>query len=342
MADKTSTIRCAIIGYGGAFNMGRAHGNWINAAPGMEVVAVCDLDASREAAAKEDFPGCEFYTDVSELLSGCDFDLAAIVTPHNTHAAISVQCSQAGKHVVVEKPMCISVAEADAMIGAAQAAGTIVTVFHNRRHDGDFLALKEIVEKGLIGDVFKVEVFMGGYGHPGTWWRANKAISGGAFYDWGAHLVDWLLHVMPQRMTQVSGWFHKLVWMDVTNEDHVHAVIVFESGATADVQLSSLARVGKPRWLLLGTKGAIKDAGGHFEVSSEVEGIPAEMRIAYKKADWAEMPFYTNLAKHLLEGAPLEVTPESARRPIAVFETAEKSSAAGQPLPVPHEEELHL
>lgn len=336
-APKKTTLRCAVIGYGGAFNMGKHHADAMNAAPGFEFVAACDVDPARMEAAAADYPGIETYTDVGKMLAEGDFDLVTVITPHNTHADLAVRCAKAGKHVVVEKPMCISVKEADAMIAAAEASGTVLTVFQNRRHDGDFLALKEIVEKGLIGDVFRLEVMGVGWGKPGTWWRSDKAISGGAFYDWGAHMVDWLLHIIPQPIESVTGFFHKLVWHQVTNEDHVQALIKFESGAVADIQLSSIQRIGKPRWLVLGTKGSVVAEGDTFRVVTEVKGYTAELRVPHKQSHW--QGFYDNLSAHILRGGPLEVTPQSSRRVIAVMEAAEVSSKTGKPQPIAHESE---
>lgn len=330
------TIRCAVIGYGPAFNMGRAHGNWIQQTEGLELVAVCDVDPQRTAAALQDFPHIRTYNDVGQLLRKQEFDLAVIVLPHNLHAPVALQCLRAGKHVVVEKPMCITVREADRMIEAAQRQGVMLSVFHNRRWDGDFMALREAAQRGLVGQIFHVEMFGGGFRHPGKWWRADKAISGGAFYDWGAHFLDWLLHLIPERVVGVTGFFHKLVWHDATNEDNVEAVLRFESGAMAHVQLSSIAHAGKPRWFILGTKGAIVDrGGGAFAYFTQVDGIGVEGRIPYKESQW--IAYYQNIAGHLLRGEELAVKPEEARRVIAIMETAERSSQVGKTLPVPHE-----
>ncbi len=328
-------VRCAIIGYGGAFNMGRAHAQWMRDTGRMVPVAVCDPDRSRLKAAREELGDVRAFTSLSTMLKGVRFDLATIITPHNTHAELAIQCSEAGKHVVVEKPMCIRVREATAMIKAAKAAKTTLTVFHNRRHDGDYLRIKELVDKGLIGDVFHVEMYGGGYGHPGTWWRADKEISGGAFYDWGAHYLDWLLNIVPSKVESVTGFFHKLVWTDVTNEDQVHAVIRFANGCVADVQQSSIARAGKPRWRILGTKGAIIDHDGLLLVNTELDGMSAEMTVPYAESRWER--YYQNLAAHLLDGAPLDVKPEEARRVIAIMEVAERSSKTKQAERVPYE-----
>jgi len=330
------TVRCAVIGYGPAFNMGKAHVDWISQTEGLEAVAVCDIDPKRTEAAKKDFPAIQTFNDVAQMLKRAEIDLVTVVTPHNSHAPLAIECIKAGKHVIVEKPMCITAAEATSMIEAAEKAKAMLTVFHNRRWDGDYLAIKEAVKSGLIGDVFHVELFGGGYGHPGYWWRSDKRVSGGAFYDWGAHLIDWLLGLVPGRIVGVMGFFHKLVWHDVTNEDQVQAVIHFENGAVADVQLSQVARVGKPRWRILGTKGGILDHGGNsFKMNSQIGGLVVEADVKYKESDWPA--YYRNIAAHLLRREPLAVTPESARRVIAIMETAEKSARSGKTEPVPYE-----
>lgn len=333
---RKKSLRCGIVGYGGAFDMGKAHATWINATPGLEAVAVCDLDPARLEAASTDFPGIRTFTDLETMLRDGNVDLVTIVTPHNTHAPLALQCLQAGKHVVTEKPMCLTVAEADAMIEAARKAGVMLSPFHNRRWDGDYLAMLEVIEKGLLGEVFHVEAFGGGYHHPGHWWRSDKTISGGAFYDWGAHFVFWTLGLLPHPIASVTGFFHKRVWHDVTNEDHTQAVLRFTNGAYADVQLSTIARAPKPRWRILGTKGGLIDEGkGSFTVFTEVSGYPARVEVEYRKSNW--QAYYDNVAAHLLQGEPLEITPEKGRRVIAVIETAERSVRSGRAEPVPGE-----
>jgi predicted dehydrogenase len=336
-------IRCGIIGYGGAFNMGKAHAGWMNAAEGLQAVAVCDLDPARTETAAADLSGIRTFNDVGKMLRDGEVDLITIVTPHNTHAPLALQCLEGGKHVITEKPMCLTVAEATAMIEAARKAGVMLSTFHNRRWDGDYLAIRQVIERGLLGEVFHVEANAGGYHHPGTWWRSDKKISGGAFYDWGAHFVFWVLGLIPHPIASVTGFYHKLVWQDVTNEDHTQAVIRFANGAYADVQISSIARAPKPRWRILGTKGGLVDGeeplpgrgAGHFTVYTEVSGYPARAEVEYQKTNW--QAYYDNVAAHLLRSEPLEITPEKARRVIAVIETAERSARSGKAEPVPFE-----
>jgi len=334
MSDKI--VRAAIIGYGGAFNMGVHHTREMHATGRMKLVAVCDTDPARTDAAKKDWPDIETFNSVDDLLARNKFDLAIVILPHNMHASVAVQCCAAKKHVITEKPMCITVAEATAMINAAKKAKRMLTVYHNRRHDGDFLTLKGLIQRGIIGQVFNVEMWGGGYGHQGTWWRAKKDISGGAFFDWGAHYLDWLTQIIPNKIVNVTGFFQQdLVWKDTTNEDHVHAVIRFDGNVVADVQMSHIARVGKPRWRVLGSKGAIVSEGEGFRVYGFIDGIPGDAFVRNQQGTHPK--YYENIAAHILDHAELDVKPEEARRVIAIMETAEKSAKSGVSEPLPRE-----
>ncbi len=327
-------MKAGVLGYGVSFKMGKLHLESMRAA-GFETVAACDLVAQRRKEADEDFPGIQTYASAAQMLSKSGIELVTVITEHNTHAKLAIQCLNAGCHVITEKPFCITVNEADAMIAAARKSKRMLSVFHNRRWDGDYMAIKDIIRRGLIGEVFQIEVAMGGYGHPSYWWRSDKRISGGAFYDWGAHIVDWTLGLVPAKITEVCGHFQaKRVWHDVTNEDHCATTVRFSNGCCAMIELSQLAAIGKPRWRILGTLGAILDKDDEqFKVVSFKEGVRIESKVKYMPSDWHA--YYRNVADHLLLGEPLAVTPESARRVIALIETSEKSSKAGKALPVP-------
>jgi predicted dehydrogenase len=336
------TIACGVIGYGGAFNMGRAHATYIEQTEGLQLHSICDISPERTAVAKEDFPAAQTFNDVAQMLQSPDLDLVVIVLPHNLHAPVAIEASQAGKHVIVEKPMCITVEEATQMIEAARAANKMLSVFHNRRQDGDYRALRElIVEKKLLGEIFSVEMWGGGFNEPNpNWWRASKQISGGHFYDWGAHYLDWLLGIVPGAITDVTGYFHNRVWHDISNEDQVQALIRFDSGCVANITMSSIAHANKPRWWVLGERGAAVDRGGYFEVTGkfDAEGYPATLRVPYSgNSEW--QTYYSNIAGHLIQAAELGVKPEQARRVIAIMETAERSSQERRSLPLPTEAE---
>lgn len=330
-------VKWGLLGYGPSFNMGKAHGGWINASPGMKTIAVCDIDPARTEAAKNELPGVVTYPNIKEMLKNKDIDNIVNITPHNLHYPLTMECLKAGKGVVLEKPMCITTEQATDMIELAKKKGVLLTVFHNRRHDGDYMAVKEFISKGMIGDVFRVEAFMGSWNHPGTWWRSDKEISGGNFYDWGAHQIDWVLNFLEGRKIQsVTGFYQKKVWMDVTNEDETQAIVRFDDDVVADITISQIAKAGKPRWRILGTKGAIEDRwSGSFKAFLNVKDYPAEMEVKYKKSTWEE--YYANLSAHLLKGKPLEVKPEEARRIIMIIDYAERSAKAGKTLETPFE-----
>ena len=329
-------VRCGIIGYGGAFSMGKHHADQIRRV-GLEVTAVCDLNPERLAVAgEEQGEGVVLHPKLADLAADPNVDLGVVITPHNVHADNALMLLNAGKHVIVEKPFCTTAEEATAMIEAARAKDLMLSTYHNRRWDQDFVTIRQIIADGLIGEVFHIEAYAGGYGHPGYWWRSDKTISGGAIYDWGAHFMDWILNLMPGRIESVYGFYHKRVWHDVTNEDQCQAILRFEGGRYAELQQSSIAAAGKEKWRILGTQGAIHATWeAPIHVVSYARGRQECIDVPYLPADW--LAYYRNIADHLLTGAPLAVTPESARRVIAVLEHAEKSAKCGMPLEVPYE-----
>ncbi len=344
-------VRCAVIGYGAAHIFGRAHGRWIDATPNLEWVAVCDIDSERLRVATDEFPHLKTCSSVTDLLERAEVDMVSVITPHHTHAPIALECIRAGKHVIVDKAMCLSVAEATAMIEEAEKQNAMLAVFHGRRHDGNYRAIQETVRSGLIGDLFHIELTAGGYRKPRDWWYSKKALGGGAFYYWGPHAVDWVLNLVQDSVSGVTGFYHKLVWDDVDIEDQTRAILRFENGAVADITYSHIAAAGKPAWRILGTKGAIVDTGtdGAKGYQEQIVGPPGgsfqaitiendkrrETTVPYKDSDW--LTYYIEIAEHLLNGGPIPVTGEEGRRTIAVFEAAERSSRTGKTEPVEYE-----
>lgn len=344
----TSPVRCAVIGYGPLHNFGWAHCAWISHTPDLELAAVCDLDPARTEAARAHWPGIATYASTAELYPHCEVDLVSLVTPHFTHCALAKEAFAAGKHVVVEKAMCLNVAEATEMMEAAQAAGRTLAVHHNRRHDGNYRTLARLVWEGAIGHVFQVDVFGGGHGNPAHGWYSDKAKSGGAFYFWGPHAVDWVLNLVPGRIRGVTGFFHKLVWEHVTNEDQTRALLQFENGCVADITWSHLCAAPNPLWRVLGTKGAVVDTGANATPGYEHQvaapaggsltliqvdetGRRREQQVPYEDCDW--YAFWQDLADHLVRGGPVPVSGEEGRRVIGVLEAAERSALTGQTVP---------
>jgi predicted dehydrogenase len=343
-------VRCAILGYGPVFDFGRAHGQWISGVPELKLAAICDRDPARTAKAAADFPGVQTFNDLDDMLARSDVDLVTVVTPHNTHAELAIRCLQAGKHVIVDKPMCLTVAEADAMVAEAQRRGLTLAVFHNRRRDGNYRLIQKLVREGAIGRVFHVELKSSGFYSPGQGWRADKSVTGGALYDWGAHAADWLLTLIPSRAVAVSGYFHKLRWSEATISDQARAVVRFLDDTVADLSISYVDAAPGPLWKILGTQGAILDTGAHaltgycpdyrFTCQSEgklrlirvVDGRRAEEETPYLPSTWGE--YYAEMARHLLTGGPVPVSAGEGRRAIALLEAAERSARERRELPV--------
>ncbi len=326
-------IKVGVIGYGGAFNMGRSHLNEMKRA-GMTPVAVADVDAARLKVAEEDFPGIQTYSSAAAMLRKSDANLVTLITPHNTHAKLAVQCLDAGRHVVSEKPLAITTAECDRMIAAAKKSRLVVSTYHNRHWDGCILNAVKKIGSGLIGDVIRIEAHMGRWGKPRDWWRSSKSISGGILYDWGVHLLEYSLQLIDAQIAEVSGhahkgfWAPKTAWKADTNEDEGFAVIRFRSGQWLTLCVSSIDSNPKAGQLeITGTKGSYVFEGGRWTATTHKGGDTVVTSGANPASEgWR---FYQNVADHMVKGEKLVITAEWARRPIHILDLANQSVKKG-------------
>lgn len=319
-------IKVGTIGYGGTFNMGREHLQGLLAHSGFEAAAVCDIDPKRVQHARREFPGIQVYTDIDVMLAKSDVELLVIILPHNCHAEVALQCLNAGRHVVVEKPFALTVAECDAMIAAARRNQRLLSTYHNRHWDANILTIRKHLPK--IGRPFRWESFCGGYNRPKTWWRSDKEISGGVIYDWGAHFVEWMLQVLDHDMTEISGFQVKEVW-PTTNEDELEAVTRFGEHAIGSHTASDIAAAGKPMIRITGTEGAIVASHTAVDVHTfNRRGELVSLTANLKPRRWDL--YYKNIRDHLLEGDELIITPEWARRVIQVLDLASRSAVNGR------------
>ena len=329
-----SDIRVGVVGYGPAFNMGRFHLNAMKSA-GMTPVAVADIDPARLPVAEEEFPGIRTFSSATELLANCDVDLLGIITPHDSHAALALECLAAGKHVVTEKPFCITTAECDAMIDLARANGLMLSVHHNRHWDGWIIkAVENIVTRGMIGDVLRIDAHTGQYSAGRDWWRSSKSISGGISYDWGAHFLEYALQLIDSEITEVSGfaqngyWAPQSPWGDDTIEDEMLTIVRFASGQCLTMLNSRIESHPRPGWFdITGTTGSYHfDTQGWHATIQEGDAVQVRSGPNAAAESWR---FYRNIAAHLLEGEPLVITPEWARRTIHIMDLASQSSDEG-------------
>ncbi len=335
---STQEIKVGVIGYGGAFNMGKAHLTEMRQA-GMTPVAVVEIDPARLAVAIADFPGIQTYSSITEMLKKSDVNLVALITPHNTHAKLALQCLRAGRHVICEKPFAITTAECDAIITGAKKAGLLVSTYHNRHWDGRILrAVEHILEKKVIGDVFRIEARMGSRNKPSDWWRSSKSISGGILYDWGVHLLEYSLQIIQSEIVEVSGfashgfWEPQTKWKEDTNEDEAKAVVRLKNGAWIDLTITHLDSNPKPGFLEIhGTKGNYLIDWSHYQLHYIEDGVATTERGPHPENEGFR--FYENIAANLTGKAALVITPEWARRPIHILNLAAQSARKGKSLP---------
>lgn len=327
MARKV--FRCGVIGYGGAFSMGNAHLTSLSKNPGMEAAAICELDPKRREVAAEEWPDATIYRRMGDMLRHAELDLATVITPHNTHARLALQCLGAKVGVVLEKPMALTGVEVKDMIAMAKRRKVMLSCFHNRRWDGDFMVLRDLIRKEkIIGRVFRIECGIYGYGMQPDWWRNGRKISGGAIYDWGAHFTDWVLNIVTDEIDWVSGYQVKnKEWRHYTNEDHSEFTVKFKGGCEATLTLSNLAMSPRPRWRILGEQGAIEAGEGKWLVKSIVNGRQMSAEVPFAESNWDA--YYQNVYRHLQGRGKLAVTAASAGRVIGVLHAANVSAAKG-------------
>ncbi len=334
---RAKDIKVGVVGYGGAFNMGRSHLLQMQAA-GMTPVAVAEIDKSRLKVAEEEFPGIETYTSIATMLKQSDVNLVTIITPHNTHAKIALQCLKAGRHIVCEKPLAITTAECDAMINEAKKKRLILSTYHNRHWDGCILeAVDQLRKKNAIGEIFRIQAHMGGYGCPGDWWRSSKKISGGVLYDWGVHLLEYSLQLIDADIVEVSGfahtgfWSKKTKWKNDTNEDDAFAVVRFKNGSHLTLCITHTESNPKPGQLeITGTLGSYVMDQQSYTLIQHKAGKTVTTHGRNRAGE--QHKFYQNVADHLVKNTKLVITPEWARRPIHILDLADKSARQNKAL----------
>lgn len=181
----------ALLGYGLAGSV--FHAPLIAATPGLRLHTVASRDPHKVA---QRHPHARVVADPAQAFADPAVDLVVIATPNDTHAPLAIAALAAGKHVVVDKPFALGSAEAEAMIAAADAAGRVLGVFHNRRWDADFLALRDLLQAGALGEVVELHSHFDRF-RPQVpdRWRDREGPGNGLWYDLGPHLVDQVLQL---------------------------------------------------------------------------------------------------------------------------------------------------
>src|ERR1700728_3914701 len=202
-----SVLRVGIIGFG---RIGAEHAGWLNQCEGIRAAAAAGVTPARREIAKT--RGLDVYSHIDELLNRNDIDAVLVATPTSMHFEQASAALRAGKNVMIEKPMAMTLQESQRLADLAVERRRVLSVFHNRRWDADFLAVKAAIETGVFGRIINIESRIGQWAscvgpaareyHPD--WRNELAFGGGGLFDWGSHFVDQVLQLMrPSRPLRV-------------------------------------------------------------------------------------------------------------------------------------------
>ena len=332
-------IETVVVGHGLA---GRAfHCPLVSRQKDLHLYGVVARDAAVRAEA-EALWGVRGFAGLDDALADPAVELVVIATPHDSHAELAVRALAAGKHCVVDKVMALSTAEADRMIAARDAAGRMLSVFHNRRWDWDFLTVQRVVAEGCLGRPLLFESAVCRYAPPRSW-RGQASAAGTLLHDWGAHLIDQALQLGLGPCRRVSAWLLPAPWPGVDSGGHGRIVLEFD-GVLFQVENSRVCRLDRPRWWVVGTEaGFVKHGVDPQEDALRAGDIdraaePAEHRgrlvvgegtasrtdeVETVRGHWDA--YYANIADHLLRAAPLAVTAEQARDVVRVLDAAVES-----------------
>jgi predicted dehydrogenase len=337
-------VRVALIGYGLAG--GVFHAPLIAATERLKLAAIVTADPDRRRQAGQRYPGVRLLDSPDDIWSNADeYGLVVIAAPNRAHAPLAERAIRSGLAVVVDKPLAATRRQADFLIGLASQLGVPLTVFQNRRWDGDYLTIKRLIDAGDLGAVLRFESrferwrpeLAGGWRE-----RGDPAEAGGVLIDLGSHLVDQALQLFGPA-AEVYGEVGRRR-SDAEADDDSFIAITHRGGTISHLWMSSVAALAGPRFRVLGDRaGFVKTGLDPQEEALRTGGVPG-------RAGWGEdepsnfgilgdnlanrtVPtapgaydeFYKRLAAALLDGAPMPVDPSDSRDVLAVLESARES-----------------
>lgn len=338
------TIRAGVVGFGLGGSI--FHAPFLHAIDGFELVAILQPHGDTAAQA---YPHVSIVRSMAELLAQPDIDFIAISTPPSTHFELAQQALQANKHVVIDKPFVATSDQARQLIELARTRNRLLSVYQNRRWDGDFLTLQQLIAGGELGRLVSLESRFERY-HPGVrakQWQEKNLPGNGLLHDWGSHLVDQALTLFG---TPEAIFADVRYDRDVTAINDGFTILLFYPRMRMRMNVTLLARSPGPRFVLHGTLGsyvkygldpqeqAMKDGmtltDPHWGEESEAnwgkltttqDGEAVERRVPTLPGDYRK--YYENVRDAILGLAPLAVKPEHGWRTIRLLEMALESSA---------------
>lgn len=355
MPASTDRIGVAIVGYGLAGSV--FHAPLISANRDLELVSVVTANPRRTAQAKAEHPGVRIHRSVEELWGDTEaHDLVVVAAPNRAHVSVALAALEAGLHVVVDKPFSPTSADARRIASAAADRGLVLTVFQNRRFDGDFLTLKRLIAEGALGQPFRFESRYERWRPElrGDAWRerADPEEAGGVLFDLGSHLADQAIQLFGAPTHVYAEVERRRPGAEV--DDDVFIALTHPGDVRSHLWASLVSGSLGPRFRVLGPAGAFekygidgqedqlvagigpghpdygrenKDRWGHLVAGEEATPVETE-RGAYPR-------FYEGVVDAIREGAPPPVDPADAVLTIGVLEAARESARTGEVVKLP-------
>ncbi len=337
-------LNVGIIGFG---RIGNEHAAWLAAAGGVRAAATADATPARRSLAES--RGLRAYEQIEELLADPSIDAVLVATPTSFHFDHVTRALAAGKHVLVEKPMALNLKEAAILADDAARRGLVLSVFHNRRWDVDYLTVRSAIQSGVVGRVINVESRLGQWSscvgpaareyRPG--WRNEAGFGGGGLYDWGSHFVDQLWRMMlPAKPLRVFGQLRGNVWT-ADCDDFARVCIDFDNGAVGLVEINTTTTRPLPRWHVDGTAGSLDSPFSlqfDLEKWAEVDFTPADGSAVRRLDRAADVVTETQIWERFAvavrgKGAPA-VTAAGVLPTMALMDAARESSRTGHAIDV--------
>lgn len=337
-------IEVGLVGFGLA---GRAfHAPVIRAVPGLHLAAILQRSGNEAA---EKYPDVRIVRTLDDLLAMKEIQLIVIATPNDTHYPLARQCLAAGRDVVVDKPFATTLEEARSLVDLARGAGRLLTVYQNRRFDGDFQALRQIVAAGTLGRIVRFETSYDRYRpqlKPGAW-RESQRPGSGILFDIAPHLIDHALVLfgLPEAVTADV----RIERENAVADDAFDITLHYPNSLRAVLRSSILAAAPRPRFVALGTQGSfVKQSFDPQEMNLRRGNIPADTawglepeenwgvltmrvgdafeqrRIPSASCDYRD--YYANVRDAILGVGKLAVTPEWSLDVMRLLELARASS----------------